>query len=672
MPDVTMPNGDIVNFPDDMPKEQIKSLIASKFPEFSQIKPMQASQPTKEYSGLRSFAEGAVDMGTFGFGDEIVSKLASMASGVPYEDIKAQANLQKEETQTQHPYAYGSGQLAGAIGTPVLAAPKVVAKGLANVASKGFTPSLAASSGLGAVSGGIYGAGSGEGSLQERLPDAQTGFLYGGAGGAIGSGVARVAAPVVGGLAKRAMKLFPKKKLPQVQTALTPQQTASQLAQTQQSLPPVKESAKAASVVLKQLKKDFGEELDTLIDAYKKGDMSLAEFYGKRTSSLAQGAAVYPSGRAIAEKSLGEKTGGSYDRVLSAIRKNISGVDSYYTNADDLINVGRAKAAPLYEKAYEQSIDNTDVLMIPEIQSALKQAYKKYPSELAGAEPNSIKALDYAKRVLDDQVGKAQRAGEINFARSRTIITKNLLNAMDEASPAYKQARSKAGDYLSVNNAMEQGRKALRDDSEIIEKTLKGLGDQEKQAYKIGLGKAVRDEIGKVSEGANPYKRILGSPEKRAKIQKVLSPKEYIDFEQSLRAEDDLFNFRNKVLGGSPTADKLEAQKLIEAGAIDSLSGVPKRTFTEALTTFKTKLLDGMNDNTAAKVSEILYETDPVKKLQIIKDLKGNKALTQPEKELVKRAYALISPRYDALRPSQAGALAGGEITSATFNNGEQ
>ena len=33
MPDVIMPNGDIVSFPDDMPQEQIKSLIVGKFPE---------------------------------------------------------------------------------------------------------------------------------------------------------------------------------------------------------------------------------------------------------------------------------------------------------------------------------------------------------------------------------------------------------------------------------------------------------------------------------------------------------------------------------------------------------------------------------------------------------------------------------------------------------------
>lgn len=38
MPNITMPNGDIVAFPDDMPNEQIRALIASKFPEVVQPK----------------------------------------------------------------------------------------------------------------------------------------------------------------------------------------------------------------------------------------------------------------------------------------------------------------------------------------------------------------------------------------------------------------------------------------------------------------------------------------------------------------------------------------------------------------------------------------------------------------------------------------------------------
>ena len=35
MPVVRMPDGALVNFPDDMPQEEIKGLIASKFPDIA-------------------------------------------------------------------------------------------------------------------------------------------------------------------------------------------------------------------------------------------------------------------------------------------------------------------------------------------------------------------------------------------------------------------------------------------------------------------------------------------------------------------------------------------------------------------------------------------------------------------------------------------------------------
>lgn len=48
MPNVAMPNGDVVGFPDDMPSDQIKGLIASKFPDETKslvAQPMQQSVP---------------------------------------------------------------------------------------------------------------------------------------------------------------------------------------------------------------------------------------------------------------------------------------------------------------------------------------------------------------------------------------------------------------------------------------------------------------------------------------------------------------------------------------------------------------------------------------------------------------------------------------------------
>lgn len=668
--EVTSPDGKIfeVTAPEGASEQDVLSYAQSQFGK-QEVLPQ---EPAKEklYGGgkvsqTRSALAGAGDIATMGFSDEIKAGLQGLVRGgldpnitIPqaYDFFLNKARQEGGQLQEENPKTYLAGQIAGGLGTAV-AMPSTITRGVSQLAGKTLPKQLATMAGVGGVSGGTHAFGSGEGGAQERLADVPSGATYGVFGGLFGVGGAKA----IGGLAERALKAF-SKKAPTITKGLKPEIAQERLIQSQEMLPAVPNVPKAISKVGGQLSKDFGADLDVALDLYKKGDISLAELYGKRTSSLAQGAAVYPSGRAVAEDFLGKKTAGSYDRVLSSIRKNISGVDNYFTNADDLLNVGRLKASPQYAKAYQDVITDKNVIAIPEVQDALNKAYKKFPSELQDASPDSIQALDYAKRILDDQIGKAQRAGESNFARSRTMIKNQLLEAMDNASPSYKKARSIAGDYLSIDNAMEQGRQALKTDSEILQKTYKSLSEPEKQAYKIGLGKAIRDEVGKVSEGANPYKRILGSPEKQKRISQVLSPEEYVNFERSLKAEDRLFQLRNKVLGGSPTADKLEAQKLIESGAIDSITGVPQKTFIDALLQFKTKLLDGLNDNTAAKVSEILYETDPIKKLQIIDGLKGSKDFTQQEKELVKRAYSLIAPRYDALKVS--GMATGGAVSS--------
>lgn len=671
--EITSPDGQTyeVTAPEGATEQEVMAYAQSNYgaPEpVTEPQVAQQQQPTQNEfeGGLRSAVQGL----TLGFGDELTAGVGAIpqamitGQSIPqaYKEIMQGEAERIREFKEQSPWVSGVSEVGGALGSAVATAPLMGTKLLTE---GGRVAQGLKAAGLGGVSGGAYAFGTGEGDARERFENVPTSAAIGATGGLVGLGIAKGARP----LTERAKALFTKSKPTAQLSRQSPTEVVAKLAEKQQLPAVIDDVPSAYGKVAKQLGKDFGEDLDIAMEAYKKGDISLSELYGNRTSSLAQGAAVYPAGRGGAEDFLNKKASGSYERVLSSIKSNISGVDNYFTTADDLLNAGRAKARPQYQKAYQDSIEDTTVLQIPEIQDALKKAYKEFPSRLQGVPETSIEALDYAKRVLDDQIGVAQRAGKGNFASSRIDVKNQLLDAMDAASPSYREARGIAGDYLSVNNAMESGRKALKVDSETLDTLYKGLSAQEQQAYKIGLGKAIRDEVGKVAEGANPYKRILGSPEKQKRIASVLSPEEYINFEKGLKAEDRLFQFRNKVLGGSPTADKLEAQNLIESGAVQSLTGVPQATFTDAIKKFGTKLTDGLNDKTAAKVSDILYETDPVKKLMILDKLRMSKNFTKQERELVERSYALIAPKYDSLKLTPA--FAGGSIASPR-TTGEQ
>jgi len=602
-----------------------------------------------------AFQKGAADTMTIGAGEEMKAGIQSLVRGgldpnvtigQAYDHFLDKARTEADAAQAESPYMYGAGQVAGAV-IPALALPQI--RGVAEFAKRGPLQAGAAAAGLGGASGGIYGAGSGRGGAQERMEEAMRLGGIGAVAGPVGLGAARVAQLSLGPLAKRAQSLFKK------QPALA--KTADELIETQTAAPVVDDVAPAYSKVKKALQKDFGDDFDNVISAYKNGDMSISDFYGKRSTSLAEASALFPTGREIASDAIESKTSGSYDRLLSSIRKNVSGVDSYFTTAEDLVNAGRAKAAPLYAEAYEDVIQNKDILKVPEVQSALKKAYKQFPTQLKNAEPDSIQALDYAKKILDDDIGEAMRKGKGNFAGSRTEIKNALLQEMDASSPAYSKARAKAGDYLSVQSAMDAGKNALKEDPELVTKTFKSLSEKEQDAYKIGLGKALRDQLNKVREGANPFNRILKSPEQQNRLRAILSPKEYENLSNSLKAENRLFEFRNTVLGGSPTARREEAKTLIESGAIDTITGVPQQTFREGIKKLRTQYLGGINDKTAAKISDILYETDPVKKLKIINEMGKKSTLTKTEIETVKKAYSVMSPRFDALYASPPSGL---------------
>lgn len=713
MIEIEAPDGSIVEFPEGTSDDVILGIMNR---EYGVQEPASVPAPQRTMNAYEKYgtipmqaAQGAL----LGYGDEAIAPLAATWAALREqpsalfgaelrpelaEQVAQLPQSTRETMQRQmeeYPVTSTMSQVAGAItgGAGAAKAFPTIAAGVRSLpwwlqAPLVGTPTYAA------YESGMAEPGKRAQAAVEAIPSG-LGLSY--LGGAAGQYIPKIAGSFYKGgktLAERAAQRF----------GGAPQKTAQEIVEAQKAPLPVPDVPKAYQKVGKTLKKDFGKDLDVLLDEYKKGDISLSDLYGRRTTSLAEASALFPSGRDIAEEAIEGKVSGAYDRVLSSVRKNISGVDNYYTNAEDLMNAGRAKASPLYKQAFNanksmQSTRLDRILSTPASRAALREVAEDTQNKMqlmaspipeltdiakdlanvnkmektTGGVSSGLKlrTLDAIKKNLDGKINilmdKKKRSG-ISPDEASTLdglmATKNALldeidnldvtakagpNSLKPEGGFYKQARAEAGDYLSIQSAMDNGRNALKTDPELIKNTFGSLSQSEKDAYKIGFGKAIRDELSKVREGANPFARLLKSTEQKAKAKAILSPQEYMDWEKSLRAEDDLFKFRNRVLGGSPTARREEAKELITSGAIDSIEGTPRRTFETAIKQIKTKYLGGINDNTAAKIADILYETDPVKKLQIVKNIAGDKALTKTERQTVQRAYSLMSPRYDVL-----------------------
>ncbi len=618
----------------------------------------------QEFAGdnLTDIGRGTGQGVTFGYGDELQAAIAAGVAapfvedrtyGQLYGEAKEEFNKRLNQSRERSPYLTAGGEIGGSVMTGAGAYKYLPQRVKGYVAAN----PIKGAGGLGFTSGSIYGFGAGEGGIGDR---AQNAALYGLAGGVTGPAGAAVGGRVANPLYNKASQILKRKKLGVKLPVAASDDILTEVAEKGDDIVPVEGGLgdNAYGKVAKSLREDLGDDYSVVLDAYKKGDASLAELNRSRTKTLAKGAAQYSGGKAQAEQFFNPKIASSYDRVTKLIKENVSGVDSYHTTVDDLLLAGRAKATPLYKKAYEGAIDIDSNALPQEVKSAIAKARRQFPSELVDEVDNSVKVLDYAKRVLDDDIGTAQRAGKGNLAASRTKIKNALLETMDSQVPAYKEARAVSGDYLSTNRAMDMGKKSLKVDSELLSKQFKNLTPSEKEAFQIGMGKAIRDEVGGVMEGSNPYRRILGTPEKQKRIGAVLSPKQYKNLEKGLRAEDRLFKMRNEILGGSPTAAKQEAKNLIATTAqgVDDVMQVPRKLMVGGLK----EAFKELDDKTASKVSEILYETDPIKKLEILDRLRGKKGFTSQEVKFIKKAYFEAAKQFDVTKP--IGAITGGAV----------
>ena len=237
-----------------------------------------------------------------------------------------------------------------------------------------------------------------------------------------------------------------------------------------------------------------------------------------------------------------------------------------------------------------------------------------------------LKTLDYIKRSMDDTIKTAIRAGDDGQVRRITALKNSLVNEIDGAdkSGLYAKARSTSGDYLSTKSAMEQGLDFLKDDVENISRRMSNMGKAEKDAYRSGVVKVLRNDIDNKYDGQN-VARLFDKQSNRVKLQSMLSPKDYTKLLNDALATDNIYKLRNQIVDGSPTNGKKIAAQEFQSGideiAMNIATGNPLSAGYKAAKRIAGKMFDGISDKSAGEVADILYTTDPKAKYQVIKSL---------------------------------------------------
>jgi len=187
-------NGQELEFPDDMPNEQIRAVLQKKFPPQVQANPQSLGKTILDQS-----LQGA----TFGFADEATDRIgagiAALGGAGGYSDLLKEARTSTKEDLAQQfkqrPVASVLANIGGGLVTGGAGASTKAGGAVGNfIRSGNLGARVAKGAATGAATGGLYGAGAGE--EGSRAESAKRGAILGGVvGGALplaGAGLSKL------------------------------------------------------------------------------------------------------------------------------------------------------------------------------------------------------------------------------------------------------------------------------------------------------------------------------------------------------------------------------------------------------------------------------------------------------------------------------------------------
>jgi hypothetical protein len=549
---------------------------------------------------MRSVANGA----TFGFADKLAAKGNELLGYGTYEQ-----NLAQERARdAQIPAVINiPGEIGGAVLSAYATAP--LRAGMSAITGLTKLPGWIKAIGGGAGSGALFGAGNSEpgqeasdaaigagiGALAgSKLPGwikaigggAVGGALFGAgnsepgqeaSGAAQGAGIGAlaggVAYPVVKGVGALATA---------VKDAVNPQaNVAADLgrALARDNMTPEQLSQRAAE-----------------LNAIRPGTATLADAGGENVRGLVERVAQTPgAGRTTIIPALTDRQKQQMARLTMDLA-SLTGSRRTALQATQETMAARAEAAaPLYQQAYqdgEKEIWSPALERLsssPTIQRAMKRAVNMWrdnavadgygamnPGAMVGgggklpAFPN-LQFWDYTKRILDDQIGAAVRAGENQKARTLTTLAQSLRSELDQQVPSYAAARRAWGGPSQYLDAIEEGGKIASSNlsGEQLRANLAEMTPAQREGYVIGAISALRRKMGSDAAETPDLTKYLRSPEMREKIAALMpTPEAAQEWEKRLQFEIDSSKLFRRATGNNATARR-EAE-LEDAGGIPS------------------------------------------------------------------------------------------------------
>lgn len=521
------------------------------------------------------------------YADETMGRVGGRIAGMPAEAGQEYMRQGTQQYAEQNPgAALGARVVGGVTGAAAMmgAAPGAAAAIASRMPAAAIPQGLAATAGAagagaleGAVSG--YGAGrSGAEGADSRPARAAEYGTYGALGGAVAGPVGTAANKAARGIGNV---------------------LANNWRQVSARIPGLSDEA---SMLLREAGGADAAAGNVAANIRRAGPNAMPADAGPATADLLdQSIAMSKSGTAVATPRVNARVAQA-GRNLNATFDEVMGAARGMQELDDAIRAAtRPGMKEAYQQAYQTPIDYASDAgrRVESVYANIPDRYKREALTLAremmeidGVPPQmllqvdeagnvvasrmpGVAELDYVKQALDQVAGDNYRQGNQRLGRIASIHAQRLRDAVDEAVPAYGEARQRASDAYSLHNALELGGRMLRPSTtrEEVRAWAESATQLEKDAAAAGLRANIDETLANV-------RRTLGNPD--------------TDAAEAKRALRDLSSraARQKIMAVfGPERSRQIFRALDEAGAAAELAGnvarnsrtAPRQAFAQRL-----------------------------------------------------------------------------------------
>lgn len=274
--------------------------------------------------------------------------------------------------------------------------------------------------------------------------------------------------------------------------------------------------------------------------------------------------------------------------------------DSYRETYEALRSIRSNNARPLWEEAESFPVDLTDelryLLSEPEVKSGISHGlnmvrrregpgFNAYDYSVVGfnaaGDPivgptPSMKLWMVAKEGLDAKIealmnraetaeGRGDRFGLTKDTLSYMAQRDRLLEALDNANPHYKAARDAWAGDTDMLRALSRGKDFWNERKftpEELALYYKGLGDSEKEAFKLGVADYLQSKLRRVVDARDKGTALINSEDMRMRIRTITGSDNAANaFIAAVEREHTMKVTPQAIYGGSATAGRLADEK---------------------------------------------------------------------------------------------------------------